>query len=107
LAASATQQVQVNADQGQLAQAIPAALQSLGWSCFQTSPTSFSSSVSMGWLSWGENITIDFSQPSWVHVTSTCAFPLQLFDWGKNNKNIGQFLDQLFSTLQQYGGPAY
>ena len=106
MAASATQQVHVNADQGQLAQLIPAALQSLGWSCYQSSPTSFNSSVSMGWLSWGENITIDFSHPSWIHVTSKCAFPLQLFDWGKNQKNIDRFLAQLFS-MQQGAGPVY
>ena len=106
MAASATQQVHVNADQGQLAQLIPAALQSLGWSCYQSSPTSFNSSVSMGWLSWGENITIDFSHPTWVTVTSKSAFPLTLFDWGKNQKNVDRFLAQLFS-MQQGAGPVY
>ena len=105
MAASATQQVQVNVDQGRLAQLIPAAFQSLGWSCYQSSPTSFNSSVSMGWLSWGENITIDFSYPTWVTVTSQSAFPLTLFDWGKNQKNVDQFLGQLFALMQPGGMP--
>ena len=106
MGASATQQIQVNADQGQLAQLIPAALQSLGWSCYQSSPTSFNSSVNLGWLSWGENITVDFSHPSWIQVTSKCAFPLQIVDWGKNQKNIDKFLAQLFAMLQP-AGPTY
>ena len=106
MGASATQQIQENADQGQLAQLIPAALQSLGWSCYQSSPTSFNSSVRMGWLSWGENITVDFSYPSWIQVTSKCAFPLQIVDWGKNQKNFDKVLAQFFAMLQP-AGPMY
>jgi hypothetical protein len=95
MGASATRQVQVAIDQAQLGVAIPAALHALGWGFHQTSPTSYQASVKIGWLSWGENIMIDFSHPGWLQITSRCAFPLQLVDWGKNNKNIDNLLGQL------------
>jgi hypothetical protein len=95
MGASATRQVQLTIDQYQLGVAIPAVLHTLGWSFSQTAPTSYRASAKIGWLSWGENIMIDFSYPGWLKITSRCAFPLQLVDWGKNNQNIDKLIEQL------------
>ena len=99
--AYATRQVVINAYQAQIAQAIPVALDSLRWKGYQVSPTSFTASVGTGLFSWGENITIAFISPNGIQVTSKCCFPLQCFDWGKNERNIRTFLDQLSSLLSQ------
>lgn len=99
MGASATRQVQVSIDQNQLAITIPAALHALGWQFTQSSPTSYNAAVKTNWLSWGENIAINFSQPGWLQITSRCAFPLQLIDWGKNNKNIDNLLAHLPTVM--------
>lgn len=38
--------------------------------------------------SWGERIEIQFSGPSTLKVSSKCVFPFQLYDWGKNRRNV-------------------
>jgi|TARA_B110000263_G_C14978365_1_gene360333 hypothetical protein len=43
---------------------------------------------------------IDFSHPGWLQITSRRAFPLQLVDCGKNNKNIANLLGQFSFPLQ-------
>lgn len=91
--ASATRQIVINAHQAQIAQAIPIVLDSLRWSGYQISPASFTASVGMSWLSWGERIRIDFISPNGIQVTSKCCFPLQCFDWGKNERNIRASFD--------------
>tara|TARA_B100000470_G_C19658206_1_gene331896 strand:+ start:157 stop:486 length:330 start_codon:yes stop_codon:yes gene_type:complete len=99
--AYATRQTQFNAYQAQIAQAIPVVLESLRWKGYQVSPTSFSASVGVGLFSWGETITIDFVSQNGIQVTSKCSFPLQCIDWGKNERNIHTFLNQLASLLSQ------
>jgi hypothetical protein len=49
--------------------------------------------------SWGETIEIDYSKTNDNHIkvncTSTCYFPLQIFDWGKNKRNTNRFFKRL------------
>ena len=99
--AYATRQIEINASQAQLAQAVPAVLDSLRWKGHQVSPTSFSASAGIGLFSWGENITIDIFSPNRIQVTSKCSWPLQCLDWGKNERNTRTFLNQLSSLLSQ------
>jgi hypothetical protein len=96
-----TRQIEISASQAQIAQAVPVVLDSLRWKGHQVSPTSFSASVGVGLLSWGENITIDFVSPNGIQVTSKCSWPLQCVDWGKNKRNTRTFLDQLSALLSQ------
>lgn len=45
----------------------------------------------MNWRSWGERITVSFTpvpEGTNVAIRSQCAFPLQLFDMGKNKTNV-------------------
>ena len=99
--AYAMRQIEITASQAQIAQAVPVVLDSLRWKGHQISPTSFSASVGIGLLSWGENITIDFVSPNGIQVTSKCSWPLQCIDWGKNERNTRTFLNQLSSLLSQ------
>ena len=41
--------------------------------------------------SWGEKIEIKLIGNS-INITSKCALPTQIFDWGKNKQNIAQLI---------------
>ena len=46
----------------------------------------------MSGLSWGENFTVSLMSPGIIEISSSCRSPLQVFDWGKNRRNVDQFL---------------
>lgn len=56
-------------------------------------------SKSLSWDSFGENIFVEIEaledQKSLVKITSKCKFPLQFFDWGKNNENVNTITEEL------------
>lgn len=57
-------------------------------------------SSSISWYSWGENIYIEMEekgQKTSVKITSACL--MQLYDWGKNKKNIQLILSQFEKSL--------
>ena len=43
--------------------------------------------VGVGWLSWGEDVTLTVENAS-IHIISKCVVPTQIIDWGKNRKNV-------------------
>ncbi|MEO7674876.1 MAG: hypothetical protein ABIU09_12465 [Pyrinomonadaceae bacterium] len=43
----------------------------------------------------GERLTVAIHQGGTVEVRSVCVWPMQIFDWGKNERNI----DRLFENL--------
>lgn len=49
----------------------------------------------LNWLSWTENIRVEIKDDSEVEVTSICAFPLQIYDWGKNKDNVNKIYRNL------------
>ena len=53
----------------------------------------------MSFTSWGENITVALSpagtDQTSVLVRSECALPTQIFDWGKNRKNVDSLIQYL------------
>lgn len=54
--------------------------------------------TSLGWSSWGENVTavVGFGpRGSVVTLTSTCSMPTQLMDFGKNQKNVTKVVEAL------------
>ena len=66
------------------------------------------SKVSMS--SWGETVTITLSQVSptdvRMDVLSECNMPTQIFDWGKNKKNVGMIFDYMNMNLHRFAAPA-
>ena len=66
-------------------------------------------SHSVSFSSWGENITIlltPVGEQTSVDITSECAMPTQIVDWGKNKENVfkvfGYLQNQLAAPQQQY-----
>lgn len=67
--------------------------------------TTFTARVPINFSSWGENITIVLSPldgGTRVSVRSTCAFPLQVVDWGKNRRNVTHILASIESRLPHH-----
>ena len=51
--------------------------------------------------SWGEKIQIRYLPNQNIEIKSECTLPTQCFDWGKNQKNVQQFLSKLAFIEQQ------
>ncbi|MGB0523904.1 MAG: hypothetical protein ACPGJS_13135 [Flammeovirgaceae bacterium] len=45
--------------------------------------------------SWGEEILVSISADGNVSIKSECVFATQIFDWGKNKKNVYRFFENL------------
>jgi hypothetical protein len=50
--------------------------------------------------SWGERIYIEIEGSS-IRITSQCSYLLQLFDWGKNRRNIKLVRRYILEEIQQ------
>jgi hypothetical protein len=56
--------------------------------------------VSFSFWSYGENVSIQVSEGgNWVVVSSECSWPIQRADWGKNERNVTRFFEQLSTLL--------
>ncbi len=55
--------------------------------------------LGISWESWGEDITVEVESlgdgENLIKLTSTSKFPLTVFDWGKNNENVKNLLEDL------------
>lgn len=63
-------------------------LESLEWDFTEISVEEFYATNEINALSWGEKININLLQNGMISVKSKCVYPLQLFDWGKNKRNV-------------------
>lgn len=50
--------------------------------------------------SWGERLAVVIDNGGRVHVCSTCRFPLQIIDWGKNRRNCHGLLATIARQLE-------
>lgn len=78
-----------------LASAVQEALDGLGWGYETVSPDHLEARVPAGIWSWGEKLNITISYDGAVTATSECVLATQCFDWGKNQRNVEEFFDQL------------
>lgn len=67
-----------------------AAATKLGWSVGYTSPNGFIAYTSMSLASYSEEVSVKINVPN-VTIKSECTGS-QLVDWGKNKKNVEQFV---------------
>jgi hypothetical protein len=105
MAASATRMLMVNAPFERIYAMMGMALANAGGMVKSYDPNyrMFSASFGMGFTSWGENMTIVcIPTPTGcsLNVTSECALPTQLIDWGKNDGNIVKLATELSRLLQ-------
>ncbi|MFN7043965.1 MAG: rhomboid family intramembrane serine protease [Flavobacterium sp.] len=74
-------------------QSIEFAFKQLGWDIVSLTENKIEGHTSLSLSSYGESITIDISATK-VTIESKCVGN-QLFDWGKNKKNVESLLEQI------------
>src|SRR5437773_5870728 len=76
--------------------AIESALSRLGWAYSTPWDKEFQASIPISGWSWGEQLNVKLLAGSVIQAESKCAGArAQLFDFGKNKKNVRAFFDQL------------
>jgi hypothetical protein len=78
-----------------LSQIVGEALTKLGWDYQSPLPTHFTVQIPCGWASWGEKMIITVNAGGTISARSESILTTQCFDWGKNQKNIDLFFNQL------------
>ena len=91
-------------DPSDLHAAVKMALNALGWNISVKRPETgsgrdISCRTSISMVSWGEKISITFSDDCSVSITSKCVWLTQCFDWGKNRANVDRFWLALLREL--------
>ena len=66
------------------------ALEELGLRYTQLGSEALRAKIGINALTWGEVLLISIEAPNQLRVQSHCTF--QLIDWGKNKRNVHQFL---------------
>lgn len=51
----------------------------------------------LNFWSWSENIHVNIADDGNVRIKSICAFPLQIYAWGKNKRNVNIIFSNLLS----------
>ncbi|MDA7522032.1 hypothetical protein N9Z55_03280 [Akkermansiaceae bacterium] len=82
-------------DRSDLRSAVKLTLSEVSWLIRKETQETIEASTSLNLRSWGEKIIITFLSNGSISVTSKCALPTQLFDWGKNETNIKKFMAEL------------
>ena len=49
--------------------------------------------VSMSRTSWGERVEVSLANPGMLVIRSRGILPTQIFDWGKNKRNVERFCE--------------
>lgn len=57
--------------------------------------------TNLNFWSWTEMVTIKVQTSGLVTVNSKCSFPLQIFDWGKNSRNVKLFFKNLLLEVEE------
>lgn len=76
--------------------AVESTLETMGWEYSVIDPNTFIARVPYGGGSWGETVTITLADGS-IEIRSACYF--QVIDWGKNRRNVDNFLG-VFSSRE-------
>jgi hypothetical protein len=90
-----------------LADAVPKALHSLGWTFEPVNQYSFKGKRPGSIWSWGENFQIQIEDNGSIRMQSKCSFPLTLVSWGKNKRNVRKFFEALELTLRNEGHSSF
>jgi len=80
---------------------LKACFNDLNWSVFNESTDIIIASNKINFLSWGEKIIIKFFDNNNISVVSQCIFPIQCFDWGKNEQNVKSLLSLLNQKIEK------
>jgi hypothetical protein len=82
---------------------IERALDELGWSFgVHDDGTYFDAHTPFSFWSYGEQVIVEVDPDRGrVRVISRCSWPLQWIDWGKNQRNVDRFFEELERQLDR------
>ena len=83
-----TQTIFISIQQHEFNQIVKESLESLECEVIEMSATEIHSKIGINALSWGEEIKVKLHSDKRISIESRCIYPLQLFDWGKNKRNV-------------------
>jgi hypothetical protein len=86
------EEIELEVDRDVARLAIVESLEALGWQYENPHPDSYIAKIRPNLLSYGEKVTIHFTENAALEIRSVCAVPSQLFDWGKNKTNVDGFV---------------
>jgi hypothetical protein len=82
--------------QDALLAAVKSAMENLGWRYTVLWGEEFQASVPISGWSWGEKLSVKVLPGGVIQAESKCAgYRPQLFDFGKNKKNVKAFFDRI------------
>ena len=79
-------------------QLVSEAFDKAGWRYKAEDEWTFIANIPMGIWSYGERLTVSIYQDGTLEVRSACVWPMQIFDWGKNERNIDKLIQNLTTT---------
>lgn len=89
--ASYKSEVKFSCSRANAREAIVYSLQSIGWPFDVLGPDSYLAETPLNASSFGENLSVSIFDPDLIVVESSCVW-FQIFDWGKNRRNVDNFL---------------
>ena len=96
LPAAYAAEIELEVDREVARRAIGETLEALGWTYERADRDYFIAKSDVNILSWGERVTIAFSENGALEIKSSCSTP-QIYDWGKNRRNVDGFV-RLFTA---------
>ncbi len=97
--ASYTATIDLNESRQNARETVRSIFELLGWKYTEHHADHFTAKVPVSGASWGETLTVTLEPPRILKVHSACSF-LQIFDWGKNKRNVEAFVDR-FSARER------
>jgi hypothetical protein len=91
--------IDVDLPRDELRRMVKRTLESLRWRYDPGAKNSLVAKVGVNFWSWGERVRIKLGPDGEVFVRSQCALVTQCIDWGKNQRNVDQFLDRLEEVI--------
>jgi rhomboid protease GluP len=91
--ASYSASVELSGDRPNARETVRSIFDLLGWRYTENHADHFTATVPMSGSSWGEKVTVTLEPPGVLKIHSVCNFP-QIFDWGKNKRNVDSFIER-------------
>lgn len=98
--ASSTRTQPFEGDPINLRQMVCEAFAKAGWRHEPEGEWTFVARIPMGIWSYGESLTVSIHRDGMLEARSVCVWPMQIFDWGKNERNIDRLFQNLTNSLR-------
>mgnify|MGYP001219223479 FL=1 len=81
---------------------VSAALEQTGWTVLETTKHSIRAKIGINLWTFGETIQITFIDDKTIEIHSKCRLPTQIFDWGKNKRNVNTLVNLIEGRCRSY-----